>query len=316
MATTYNVRYVDVDADAGGDGTTTALTGGTCAFKSLNIWEAARDADLTGGDGGGNYVVERAICGSAHANHTADTTAVTIDGWTTSANSYIDILTDASNRAGCSWDTSKYRHAPVVAWGHSFTVNEEYVRVDGLQASNVGSGGYAVSFSYWDIGASTDLRVSACYIKAPSPMTIGYTSNVKVWNTILLGATVAISVSSPNTTTTLYSCTVISTGAYGLFASSGAAATAKNCYFKGTTAAISGAVTQTNCATSDASADGTNPLDNIAYDTDTFVNVTAGSEDFHLAADGLSPLVGAGVDTSGESAPLNFTTDILGTTRS
>ena len=53
----------------------------------------------------------------------------------------------------------------------------------------------------------------------------------------------------------------------------------------------------------------------VALDTDTFVNVTGGSEDFHLAADGNSPLMGVGVDTSGDSAPLDFTTNIDGETR-
>jgi hypothetical protein len=56
-------------------------------------------------------------------------------------------------------------------------------------------------------------------------------------------------------------------------------------------------------------------LQSIAYNTDTFVNVTGGSEDFHLAADGLSPLQGTGTDTSGDAAPMNFTTDIDGDTR-
>ena len=34
-----------------------------------------------------------------------------------------------------------------------------------------------------------------------------------------------------------------------------------------------------------------------------------------LAADGLSPLQGAGTNTSGDAAPMNFTTDIDGDTR-
>ena len=51
----------------------------------------------------------------------------------------------------------------------------------------------------------------------------------------------------------------------------------------------------------------------VALDTDTFVNVTGGSEDFHLAAGTGSALYGTGAAPGG-SAPLNYTTDIDGET--
>lgn len=47
MATTINTRYVDPDAAAGGDGTTAALEGATCAYQSLFAWEAVATAILT-----------------------------------------------------------------------------------------------------------------------------------------------------------------------------------------------------------------------------------------------------------------------------
>jgi hypothetical protein len=75
---------------------------------------------------------------------------------------------------------------------------------------------------------------------------------------------------------------------------------------------------KTNCASEDQSADDTKTGETqtncvaaaVIVDTDTFVNVTGGTEDFHLAADGLSPLMGVGVDTTADAAPMNFTTDI------
>lgn len=337
MATTINTYYVDVDAEVGGTGTTNALTGANCAFKSLSIWEAARDADLTAGDGGGNYVVERAVCGSAHANHTADTTAVDINGWTTSANSYVDVRTDSSNRAGCSWDTGKYRLS--VADSSVFKVNEEFVRLDGLQlertATNAnGQGVLALSGAS---GASP--RISNCYLRTETGVVSYWASVISlsdadvtaaVWNCIAhhratLANTNNATVTCAGATASLYSCTVIG-GRQGVRCASGTL-TIKNCYAGNSDSEdftyVGGTFAKTNCASEDSSAtdtganeSATNCVASVAYDTDTFVNVTAGSEDFHLAADGLSPLVGAGVDTSGESAPLNFTTDILGTTRS
>ena len=81
---------------------------GRAWYKSLSIWEAARQADLTTGDGASNYVVERVVCGSNHANHTADTASVTVTGWTCSVNSYIDIKAETASRAGTAWSDTKY----------------------------------------------------------------------------------------------------------------------------------------------------------------------------------------------------------------
>jgi hypothetical protein len=125
-------------------------------------------------------------------------------------------------------------------------------------------------------------------------------------------------------TANLYSSTVIG-GKYGVCANGGTI-NAKNVYAGGTLTEDfyrgSGTLAKTNCASEDASADDTGTGETatncvaaaVAIDTDTFVNVTATTEDFHLAADGNSPLEDAGVDTSGEGAPLNFTTDIDGDT--
>lgn len=338
MATTINTYYVDVDAEVGGTGTTNALTGANCAFKSLSIWESARDADLTAGDGASNYVVERAICGSAHANHTADTTAVTIGGWTTSANSYIDIRTDASNRAGLSWSASKYRLE--VANATAVTHYEDYVRYDGLQVGkSSSSANLQALFSISSQTASAnDIHISGCLLKQaghatytePAVYALDADMVLSVWNTIAYGSGPATGANNAvlylsTNTANIYSCVLVG-GSMGL--RGGGVVTAKNVYCGNTSVEdfyrASGTLTKVNCASEDQSADDTSGADEtatncvaaaVAYDTDTFVNVTAGSEDFHLAADGLSPLKGAGVDTSGEGAPLNFTTDIEGNTR-
>jgi hypothetical protein len=52
----------------------------------------------------------------------------------------------------------------------------------------------------------------------------------------------------------------------------------------------------------------------VPFSTAQFTNVTGGSENFRLVSG--SYLIDTGTDTSGEGAPLNFTDDIVGTTRS
>ena len=61
-----------------------------------------------------------------------DTTAVTIDGWTTSAANYIRIYTTDAARHDGKWDTGKYR-LEVSAQNGIINIYEDYVRVEGLQ---------------------------------------------------------------------------------------------------------------------------------------------------------------------------------------
>ena len=92
----HSERYVNPEADAGGDGTEDVLTGGTCAFQSLNVWEAACDADITETDG----ALVHCKSDDGEGNHDADTTQTTILGWTTDSDSVITIQIDSANRPG------------------------------------------------------------------------------------------------------------------------------------------------------------------------------------------------------------------------
>jgi hypothetical protein len=124
---------------------------------------------------------------------------------------------------------------------------------------------------------------------------------------------------------------VVAGGKYGIMAGGYEGASgvinAKNTYCGGSftedfaIGSTAATLNKVNCASEDSSADDTGDdetatdcITGVALDADTFVNVTGGSEDFHLAADGNSPLQGAGYDNSGESAPLNYTVDIDGDT--
>ncbi len=118
------IRYVDPDSAEGGDGTTWTL-----AYDSLFDWEATEEQDLTDGGGDWMHVYVRASGG------TADTTAVDISGWTTGAANYILVEAASTDRASASgYDTNKYRLETGAST--AITLNEDYLRFDGLQISH------------------------------------------------------------------------------------------------------------------------------------------------------------------------------------
>jgi len=326
-AVTTNVRYVDADAEAGGNGTTNCILscGGTAAYASLNIWETARD-DV--GDLVTNDTIEEAVLESSSANHTADTAAVTINGWTTSATNYINIYTTAAARHNGTYQTNKYRLE--VANASSLVINEDYVRIDGLQIKKTSSSADYQANIY--IASQTtgacETRISnSILVQAgnnsyaePGVIVTDADAVVYIWNLITYGSgTLGSNYNSGITalsgsTVSVYSCTLI--GSYhGLYGATTAIVTVKNCYASktGIAAAFGGNVdTMVTSASSDTS--GSAGLQNIAVNTTNFTNVSAGTEDLHLPAG--SALINVGTDTSGDAAPLNFTTDIDGETRS
>jgi hypothetical protein len=269
----------------------------------------------------------------------ADTAAVDITGLTLDATRYLSIYTDAANRATGPWSTSKYQLLPANA--NAMYIREDFVRVDGLQI------GLSAVDSHVDcciyiaaVNAGATIWLSNLLLKQAANDTYRCPClaiedadvTVHAWNIVaygmgavnnLLNSCVYIPLA---TTVNLYSSTIIG-GKYGIYKAGVGTANVKNTYCGGTITEdfyrAAGVLAKTNCASEDQSADDTSGADEtatncvaaaVALNTDTFVNVTAGSEDFHLAADGLSPLEDAGVDTSGTAAPLNFTTDMDGDT--
>jgi len=261
----------------------------------------------------------------------ADTTAIDIDGFTTDAAHYINIYTTGSARHAGIWSTSKYIHA-VNAAGYSFYIREPYVRFDGIQFGVTGPDQSHFWFGFVGLDATSSFRLSNCIFKGHGNATYqeklfntasGIQPTTYMWNCISYNwgghSNSYLSHVDAGSTLNIYSSTFIwhADASAGL-RKEGGTMVLKNCY-SGTLSGVGGgnyfgSPTMTTCAASDATGD--TGLDNIEVDTDTFVNVSAGTEDFHLAADGLSPLKDVGTDTSGEGAPLNFTTDIDGNTRS
>lgn len=108
-------------------------------YTSLAAWEAGRQADLvTAGN------IEVAECYAME-----DTTAVTIDGWTTNATNYIEIKGADSDKTSTNtgkWSTERYRL--VVTGGVGLITSEECTRVHDLQVSAINAeatiGTYAI----------------------------------------------------------------------------------------------------------------------------------------------------------------------------
>jgi hypothetical protein len=240
-----------------------------------------------------------------------DAAAVTISSGaiTTDATRYISIYTDTANRATMPWDANKY-NLTVTAGGDgvaALTISALYVRVSGLQIK-IDIGAYS-SNRIVDL-SGTEQRLSDCLCVANNSY-YGITSDATtayIWDCVSLGAGRGINCSSG--TMSIYNCVSV-TPWIGIRNDIGTV-TCKNCYAEGDYEAYVGTITLTTCASADTT--GTAGLQNVALGTDTFVNVTGGSEDFHLAADGLSPLENTGTNTSGDPAPLNFTTDMDGVT--
>lgn len=103
-------------------------------YTSLSAWEAGEQGDLTGARD------EIAVAKCRCTGGTADTTNVTIDGWTTSSTQYIKIWTDPSEsyRHNGTWQTgNKYRIVSSASWGQgTLRIAEQYVRIIGLQIDN------------------------------------------------------------------------------------------------------------------------------------------------------------------------------------
>ncbi|NCB43847.1 MAG: hypothetical protein EOM59_14705 [Clostridia bacterium] len=73
---------------------------------------------------------------------TADTTAVTVDGWVTGAYNFLKVYTPVnaneagvSQRHGGKWDEGKYLFSYGNNLGNAINILEEYVKIDGLQIS-------------------------------------------------------------------------------------------------------------------------------------------------------------------------------------
>jgi parallel beta-helix repeat protein len=278
-------------------------------YTSLSNWEAGRQGDIASLN-----FVEEAECYSM-----VDTAQMYISGWTTGVNNYIKIYTPTSERHRGKWDASKYVLS--VTDNAAFSSESGYLTIDGLQITTVsptGSGNHIVSL----IDANSFL-LSNCIFKGHNHTS--YTQygvwcrsngqntnmfNCLIYNIKAITGNYCVNVDYSGTKN-IYSCTAIG-GQYGIARTDTSTLVIKNCYCGNSSAGdFHLATSLTTCASSDVS--GSVGLTSIAVSTTTFFNVTAGSDDYHLFY--KSALKGVGTNTSGDTAPLNFTVDIDGQSR-
>lgn len=273
----------------------------------------------------------------------ADTTSVSFGGWTQiDEGSYrLTIQVDTAHRHDGKWNTAKYRLIPAFAGQTTSCFNPSTISnltVDGLQFSITGQNNTA-ELVYWGCVGNSGI-IKNCIVTA-SPGTSSMTRLLSVINGITAyncifynpGTNGGADVVLNHGNSWYYSCDFIGDPNGNGFHALDGTIYLKNCYaraYPGYAYYNNAAVTllaKTNCSAADTTATrtggnetATNCANSVACDTSTgtghagFTNVTAGSEDFHLIAG--SALIDIGVDTSGEGAPLNFTTDIDGETRS
>ena len=251
----------------------------------------------------------------------ADTTAVVIDGWTTSATNYIKVWTDPSEayRHEGKLDERKYRIAMFGTWQNAVSSYEEYTKIEGLQVgvinptSNSG-GGIKINTNNHTIFSNLIWGVMG--LGAPMGISAGSLSNVYIYNNIIYGfnkssdESLGTGIYVPDSTAYVYNNTVVDCG-YGIYGANSIPIAKNNIaynnednYYYGFDAAS----TNNLSGPTQADAPGSNPQNGVNL---TFAEEA--NDDFHLAQSDVGAK-NVGADLSAD-ANLPFFTDIDGSTR-
>ena len=162
-------------------------TGYTSCYTSLSAWEAARQRDLVAVD-----QQETARIEGTWTN--PDTAPLSISGWTTDATHFIKIYTAPEARHAGVWDVGRYRLEVLYNQNSPFNINEENVRIEGLQISNTGTQEYSNGINVDIVGVS-DIRISESIIRGANSSAVQASglyvssgaagSTIRVWNNIV-----------------------------------------------------------------------------------------------------------------------------------
>jgi hypothetical protein len=144
-----SVKVIDPDMGSGYD------------YDSLYDWEAAQQADI---DTSNTIAVAKCRC----TGGTADTTAVTIGGWTTSATDYIKIWTDTSEsyRHNGEYSTGNKYRIEITAGSPAIELSQSLnIRIIGIQIKAITAADwttrYSIYFSYGD-GSELEYFIEKC----------------------------------------------------------------------------------------------------------------------------------------------------------
>jgi len=281
-------------------------------YTSLSAWEAARQAVLSAPELG-------EIDGDWSGG--ADTTVVSIDGWTTSAANYISIYTTAAARHSGKWDATKYR-LEIGDWENAFIyIAEANVRINGLQFKTTGSGKeYGVRFHIAATGEACKWYMSNnIFYKGAGFLTTAVSfapydsGNSYTYNNIFIDVAVGIfSNDWSNSVHYIHNNTFHSNTTYGINRYATGQIVSRNNLFKSNAIDTNNltAANQDYNATNNASLGYTAQSHDRISQTFTFVDEV--NDDFHLASND------AGARDYGVSDPGSglFSDDIDGQTRS
>jgi len=291
------------------------------------------DSDLSNFDTSGRDLVtnDEQWNFACYANGTtADSAAGGYNSWTTGEQNYIKIYTPHTlNEVGTSqrhdgkWDTNKYRIE--ASSGNALDLLEDYMRVDGLQVKNTGTGDDpCIRVWPWENTSGSEIYISNTIVDCTGTTKAipvhnsqsGKTVNAYIWNLIGFHNGSADLIRNDNTQlSTIYGYNITAVGKSshsGSLLDENSAGDFKctNClaYASSGTGFDSGFDTGdiNYCASSDSTADNYGGTGNRASQTFTFVDT--GSDDYHLASNDAGAL-GYGTDLSNDPN-LPFSTDI------
>jgi len=296
-------------------------TEGSDCFTSLFAWEAAYGGiDFAGCTTGDLTCVNTSAVAQIEGAWTsADTTAVTIDGWTTSATNYIKIYTTGDARHAGVWDDTKYRLS-ISSNSGTLVINSSNVKIEGLQIE-ISTGAYDNRIGIFLGNNATYAEISKNIIKNGNTSTTGRRGisvigigPFYVWDNIIYESlSIAVYVDTASGKFYFYNNTVINSNMC-IRSEGGTDIVAKNNITQSCTDGYVGIFDSSsdyNISDIVADAPGANSLNST---TVSFVSTTSGSEDLHLSPSDTSAK-DAGTDLIAD-ANLAFTTDIDGDTRS
>lgn len=292
-------------------------------YSSLAKWESDQQRDLVA-------LNQIAIAKIEGTWTNPETTALTIDGWTTGPNNYIKIYTDFGARHNGKWDMTKYRLVVSASSLGVISDLEGNIRIEGLQIENTAN---KMVGNISGINANSNLSIGEHYFShnliistgggvgsaTTDPgisidMTVMGGTTVKVYNNIIynFGSGITYDYGGPGPTDgAIYNNTVIDSDSAGIWL----VGANNNLYVKNNL--VQGTATNynlidiqgvSNNLSEDASAPGT------AYDNKVVLFVDETGDDFHLSVSDTSAK-DFGADLSSDSS-LSFSDDIDSQSRS
>lgn len=275
-------------------------------YSSRSAWEAAQQ---------GNLVTLDEIHRGEIYNF-SDTTSFTVDGSTTDATRYMEIVAPTSDIHAGIYNTSKARLEVSAGFSTPLTIADDYFRLTGEQIFRNSASGDRSCIEV----QSSNVRLERCILKSTGTggtttciFASGGGANCWVSNTLIYDCLEGFQLSF-NDDARLYNVTIKDCGT-GLDTVSSRTIFGKNVLIDNCTvccANTGGTLTLTTCASSDGTADDFGGTGNRVTQTFTFVNAAA--DDFHLSGSDAGAL-DFGTDLSAD-ATYPITIDIDGDTRS